>query len=68
MKLVCDRCKQDPNRVTASYMNTDIICMDCKKVEQEHPLYQVAREAKNVACVAGDNNYPGLFDGKIYPF
>ena len=68
MGRVCDRCKQQPNMVTVSYMNTDIICMDCKTAEQDHPMYHVAREAKHAASVAGDYNYPGLFSGEIYPF
>jgi len=68
MKCVCDRCKQQPNMVTVSHMNTDIICVDCKTAEQVHPMYQDAWEAKQTACVAGDDNYPGLFAGKIYPF
>lgn len=54
--------------VTVSHMNTDIICVDCKTAEQVHPMYQDAWEAKQTACVAGDDNYPGLFAGKIYPF
>ena len=68
MKCVCDRCKQPPNLVTVSYMNTDIICVECKTAEQDHPMYHVAREAKQAAFVAGEDNYPGLFSGKIYPF
>jgi len=68
MERVCGRCKLQPNRVTVSYMNADIICMDCKIAEQDHPMYPAAREAKDAACVAGDDNYSGLFAGKIYPF
>jgi len=67
-RRVCNRCKQQPNMVTVSYMNTDIICRDCKTAEQNHPMFQVAREAKQAACVSGDYNYSGLFADKTYPF
>ena len=68
MKRVCDRCKQKPNMVSVSHMNSDIICVVCMIAEQAHPMYHVAREASQAARVAGDNNYPGLFEGKTYPF
>ena len=68
MKRVCDRCKQKPNMMSVSHMNTDFICVDCKKAEQVHPMYHVAQAANHAARVAGDYDYLGLFAGKIYPF
>lgn len=68
IQRVCERCKQRPNMVSVSQMNTDIICVDCKTAEQGHPMFHAALEAKHAACLAGDTDYPGLFAGKIYPF
>ena len=63
----CSRCGEEYIRVAMSYMNTDIICDNCKKIEQEHPLYNFARLAK--ARESKTNiKYPGLFAGQKYPF
>ena len=56
----CERCGKETNCHTMSWFNTDLICMDCSKMEKEHPDYLKAREAELKACEAGDYNFPGI--------
>ena len=68
MERICSRCGKGPSRVAMSYMNTDVICDKCNKIEQKHPMYNSARLAKVKACKSGDFDYPGLFAEQKYPF
>jgi hypothetical protein len=43
-----------------SKFNTDIICMDCKDKEREHPQFKRAVDAELAACMRGDYNFPGI--------
>jgi hypothetical protein len=43
-----------------SYFNTEEICLDCKVLEQAHPLYPEAVAAECAAVKAGDMNFPGI--------
>lgn len=67
-KPFCERCKKEVLVTTVSFMNTDIICMKCKKEERSHPMYEIAYDAERDAVAKGDLNYPGLFAGYEYPF
>lgn len=67
----CDRCgkefKSGESRIM-SKMNTDIICMNCKEEEKEHPRYKDACEAEIEAVKSGIRNYGGMFENQKYPF
>jgi hypothetical protein len=56
----CDRCLGDASAYTTSQFNTQTLCMDCKKLERQHPDYQRALEAEREAIKGGDYNYPGI--------
>lgn len=43
-----------------SMFNTQIICMDCKDSEKNHPRYKEAQEAELKAVQAGNRNFPGI--------
>jgi hypothetical protein len=43
-----------------STFNTQILCLDCKRKERQHPAYPKAAEAENEAVRRGDMNFPGI--------
>jgi len=62
MKDRCDRCGKPLNGCSImSMFNTDIICMDCKMKEKNHPDYKKAVEADNDAIKNGNYNYKGIW-------
>lgn len=56
---VCQRCYRESNAHTMSMFNTDLICMDCKEAERQHPNYRDAENAEVSAILGGDYNFPG---------
>lgn len=57
---ICGRCHQ-PTETTIMYMfNMDMLCPDCKKAEQKHPLYNLACQKEREALLCGDYNFPGI--------
>jgi hypothetical protein len=40
--------------------NTDLICLDCKQKEKEHPKYPEALTAEKEAVERGDYYFPGI--------
>lgn len=58
--MTCDRCGKETLIHTMSMFNTDVICMDCKEREKEHPQYVDAVEADNDQIRAGNYNFPGI--------
>jgi hypothetical protein len=58
--MTCDRCGQKTTFCTGSYFNTELICADCDRREQEHPLFEEAREVEREAVRGGDFNFPGI--------
>lgn len=43
-----------------SIFNTDVICLDCKELEQAHARYVEALEAEIAAVKGGNMNFPGI--------
>ena len=43
-----------------SMFNMDMLCPDCKKAEENHPLYNLARQKEREALLRGDRNFPGI--------
>ena len=58
--MICDRCGKLTSSYIMSIFNTDEICFDCQAREREHPLYERARRAEDVAVRRGDYNFPGV--------
>ena len=56
----CQRCYQDCYATMMSMFNTDIICMDCKKKEREHPRYKQAVDAECEQIKQGNYNFTGV--------
>lgn len=57
---ICDRCYKKAKVLTGSFFNTDTICLDCKHIEENHPDYNLAREAEHQEVVKGNHNYEGI--------
>ena len=60
MKIYCERCKKETNTTTTSMFNTQTICMECKRKEEQHPLYNQAREKEYQEVLKGNFNYEGI--------
>lgn len=58
--MKCDRCGKDTLVSRMSWFNTDIICPDCIKKEEKHPLYQYAKDVEHIHVLNGDLNYKGI--------
>lgn len=57
---VCPRCKLKTNVTIMSQFNTEMICLPCKNIEQQHPKYQQAVEAELAEIAKGNFNFPGI--------
>lgn len=57
---LCDRCRGKTIATTCSMFNTEMICLPCKKREEEHPDYEMARKAEDAAVRAGNMNFQGI--------
>lgn len=71
--MKCARCEKEGNTHSLSFLNMDMICLECEEKEKEHPLYQAARDVefeqlqKGLQSIGDEQNkflnYPGLFAG-----
>jgi hypothetical protein len=59
-RLICDRCHSPIKVSIMSKLNTDILCMACKKDERALPTYQAGADAETKAVRCGDYNFPGV--------
>ena len=59
-EMICDRCGKETGAITASFFNTDTICLACDAREREHPDFERARRIESEAVRRGDYNYPGI--------
>lgn len=62
-KTHCDRCKCSLNgkpRIM-SKINTDCLCMECRKKEDDNPFYDEARKREIEEVKKGNTNYKGLY-------
>jgi len=56
----CERCLKETNITTMSMFNTQIICMNCKKIEREDPRYDEAVKADHEEIKKGNYNFKGI--------
>lgn len=56
----CDRCGKPCFATIMSMFNTDVICLDCKELEEQHPDYVYARFMEKRALRCGNGNFPGI--------
>ena len=56
----CDRCEKQCYATIMSMFNTDVICMECKKKEEQRPDYRKAVDAENKAIKQGNSNFKGI--------
>lgn len=56
----CERCGKEGLATIMSIFNTDLICLECKEKEKQHPKYEEARAAEEAAVKRGDYNFPGI--------
>jgi hypothetical protein len=56
----CDRCYRETRAHIMSMFNEDVLCLDCKKKEEQHPDYERARRIEGEAVRSGQYNFPGV--------
>lgn len=56
----CERCYKKTLATTMSYFNTQMICLDCEKLEREHKEFKRAQEAEEAQVRVGNFNYGGI--------
>lgn len=56
----CERCNKKTLVTTMSWLNEEIICLDCEEREQSHPMYKEAKDAELQQVQQGNYNYKGL--------
>jgi hypothetical protein len=60
----CERCSSCSTTTSMSWFNTEMLCIDCKEKEKNHPLFNKAKEIENQKVMQGDYNFPGIFPNK----
>lgn len=55
----CQRCFIETKVTIMSMFNTQVICMDCKDKEEQHPDYKKANDADIAQIRQGNYNYAG---------
>lgn len=58
--MECQRCHCKMTSHIMSRFNTDVICMECHRREQAHPMYKEAVEAELNEVKRGNYNYAGI--------
>ena len=56
----CDRCSRETTRITGSYFNTEMICMDCSTKEKAHSAYENAKRVEAEEVRKGNYNFEGV--------
>ena len=56
----CERCRRSTNIFKMSFFNTDMLCMECLKKEESHPMYEAARKEELRQMKMGNCNFPGI--------
>jgi len=59
-KKFCDRCGGELKVRIMSMFNEDVICMECKEKETQHPDYKKARDAEMEEVRKGNYNFKGI--------
>lgn len=58
--MICHRCKKETYAYITSMFNLDVICLECKKKEEDHPDYENAKKAELEQCRQGNFNFEGI--------
>jgi len=56
----CQRCREDASYTTMSIFNTDMICIECEKIERAHPDFPEARRIELEELAKKNYNFPGV--------
>jgi len=56
----CQRCNCDSKTTIVSMFNTQIICLNCKQKESDHPDYKKACDAELNEVKKGNRNFEGI--------
>ena len=56
----CDRCGKKTPVTTGSYFNEDVLCIDCRSLEERHPDFAKAQAIEEQHVKNGDFNYKGV--------
>lgn len=56
----CDRCGKQTAITICSQFNTEGLCMQCKKEEEDHPHFHHALKAEQKQIKAGNYNFKGI--------
>lgn len=56
----CERCGKETSSFIMSMFNTEMICMDCKTAEKNHPDYQKAVDTEHAEVCRGNYNFQGI--------
>lgn len=59
-KQKCERCFKKTNSTTMSIFNTQMVCPNCIKKEEDHPHYEEAKEVELQEVKHGNYNFPGI--------
>jgi hypothetical protein len=59
-KQICHRCGEEAETLRSSWFNTDMLCLNCRQVEGNHPLYAYAQYAAFVKAQTGDYCFVGI--------
>lgn len=59
-KQNCDRCRATLTIRIMSWLNEDVICINCSQEETKHERYKEAKEAELNEIKKGNYNYKGL--------
>ena len=63
----CERCLKETNTTSMSWLNTEMLCMECKEEEKKHPQYEEAKKLELENVRNGNYNYPGLLSKSVKP-
>ena len=53
----CHRCGLPSASHILSFLNADLLCLNCCQVEKSHPNFEAARAAEAAALRAGNSNF-----------
>lgn len=62
--MKCERCGKETIGIIMSFLNTQMICLDCSDKEERHPKYQEARQRELEECKKGNYNFEGILTRK----
>jgi len=61
--MKCERCGIESNVSSVSYLSTEEVCVECKEVEKNHPLYDFGKRIELSEVKKGNTKFKGILDG-----